>query len=112
MFGFMEMMGNYDDRKVDRYDSENGLEMVDTCSVTDGRKPFETAVEHPDYNDGEMIIVECYDTKEEAQKGHNKWAQLIKANNLPYVLTDCRNSEISQMCNEAGEPMSFERKDI
>lgn len=111
MFEYMEMLGNYEDRKIGRWDSEDGLKMVSTCSVTDGREPFETAVQHPSYNNGKMVIVECYSTKKEAVTGHDKWLKLILENNLPSVLTDCQNSKISQMCGDAECQMSFERKD-
>ena len=50
MFDYFSMAGNYDERKVGRWDSGDRLKMVSTCSVTDGRKPFETAIAHPAYN--------------------------------------------------------------
>lgn len=109
MFSFYGMASNYDDRKVDRWDNEDETQMVSTCSVTDGRKPYETAVMHPAYNEGKTVIVECYDTKEQAQVGHDKWKDLITSDKLPLTLTDCANSEISQMCDISDVPMSFEK---
>lgn len=35
MLGFMDMLGNYEDRKVGRYD--NGELIISTAFVTDGR---------------------------------------------------------------------------
>lgn len=105
------MVGNYDDRKVDRWVSDDSLKMVSTCSVTDGREPFETAFEHPAYNDGKMVIVECYSTKKDAKIGHDKWLKIMLGNNLPDVLVDCQNSEISQICGDFDAPMSFKKKD-
>lgn len=110
MFDFMNMLVNYEDRKIDRWNSEDGLQMVSTASVTDGRKPYETAVQHPDYNGGSMVIVECYDTKEQAQAGHDKWLNLVLTNKLPSALVNCGNSEISQLIGSLDGNMSFERK--
>ena len=44
--GLFEMMYNYDSRCVGRYESEDGKVMVSTALVTDGRKPYETAIRH------------------------------------------------------------------
>lgn len=90
MFGFLGMMGNYEARKVARYE-ENDI-LVSTCGVTDGRKPFETAVAHPDYNDGGIVVVESYSTKEKAQAGHDKWVKVMTSKDLPATLTDIINS--------------------
>ena len=98
MFEFLMDQGNYSDRKVDRYNGEEGV-MVSTAAVSDGREPFETAVQHPDYNEGKMVIVECYATKELAQVGHDKWQERVEKETLPKVLTDCQNSEVSQFCD-------------
>lgn len=105
MFGFMDMMGTYDDRKVDRY--EDGDIFVSTCSVTDGQKEYETAVAHPQYNGGSMVIVQMYDTREGAQQGHDEWVKTMTADELPNTLVDCNNSEISQMIGE----QSFDKEE-
>lgn len=109
MLNFANMAGNYENRKVDRWDSKDEGKMVSTAEVSDGRKPYETAVKHPGYNKGHMVIVECYATKEEAQIGHDRWEDLIKKGALPTVLEDCGNSEVSQLCDMAGCDMSFEK---
>jgi len=88
------MAGNYEERNVDTYD-ENGL-FIDTARVTDGRQPYETAVAHPNYNGGKMVIVEAYNTKKQARVGHNKWVKTMTAFPLPLELRDCHNSRISQ----------------
>lgn len=75
LFGFIEDMDNYKERVVDSY-KENDL-FVDTAAVSDSTKPFETAIAHPKYNDGKIVIVELYDTKEDAQVGHDKWLNLM-----------------------------------
>lgn len=106
--GMSEMLGNSKDRKVDRY--ERGDLFVSTVYVTDGRKDYETAVAHPDYNNGDIIIVECYDTKEEAQHGHNSWVVAMRDEPLPDKLTDCVNAEISQLLESAGGEMEHLRQ--
>jgi hypothetical protein len=95
-----EMMDTYEDRKVDCYESDTLL--ISTARVLDGDKPFETAVEHPDYNEGEMVIVEAYDTEEEAKSGHDRWVHCMTTD-PPEQLVDCRNSFISQVTCEEEE---------
>ncbi len=97
MFNFLGMMGNYEDRRVDCYDNEESDIFISTAEVTDGKYLYETAVAHPEYNDGELIIVEAYDIKEEAQNGHNKWVELMIGDNLPDLLRDCGNAGISSL---------------
>lgn len=94
MFNFFNMMGNYEDRKVDRFYNEDMT--IDTAQVSDGRQPYETGIKHFRYNDNRWVIVESYDTKEEAQEGHNKWVEFMTSGSLPEYLRDCCNSEIAQ----------------
>ena len=90
-------MGNYEERKVARW-PEEGDWVVDTCRVTDSDKPFETAVKHSSYNDGEMVIVEEYEDNESAQKGHDKWVKIMSANELPERLVDVSTCIASKFC--------------
>ena len=80
------MAGNYEQRKVDRFEKDGMT--IDTCSVTDAPHPFETGIEHPEYKYGSWCIVEYYDTKEEAQEGHNRWVAKMTAKELPEYLDD------------------------
>ncbi len=91
----LSMAGNYEARKVTRFEDADNLITVDTCSVSDGHHPYETGIEHPEYNGGLFIIVEAYDTIEDAQKGHDKWIEIITHEPLPVALEDCQNSEIT-----------------
>lgn len=109
MLEFLQDKETYEDRKVDRWDSGDKTKMVSTAAVSDGRKLFETAVKHPAYDDGKMIIVGCYDTKAEAQVGHDKWLDLMLTNKLPKVLSDCGNAKISQLIDLLDGVMEFER---
>lgn len=99
-----DMIGNYEERKVARYEKD-GL-FISTAMVTDGDDPYETAVAHPQYNDGIMVIVESYPTKAAAKRGHAKWLKRMTAKRLPKQLVDCRNSWASKLCGD----LVFERE--
>lgn len=101
MFGF-DMMGSYESRKVARLDGPNGV-MVGTALVTDGEHPYETAVAHPEYKCGEIIIVAAYDSKTDAQDGHDKWVGIMTGDPLPEHIAEIENSEISQLAGVGGE---------
>ena len=90
MFSFEKMIDNYKERKVDRL--EDGDLVIDTASVTDSKNPYETAIKHPSYNEGEWVIVETYKTKEEAIIGHKKWVDIMTSNILPRKLKDASTS--------------------
>ena len=89
----MATMGNYEDRKVaEKY--VDGPKMVSTCSVTDGALEFETAVAHPEFNEGQIVIVAAYATKEDAILGHELWTDLLKTDKLGDSLLDVDNAGI------------------
>lgn len=102
MFDFMSMAGNYEDRKVARDELEWGF--VSTAEVNDGVKPFETAVRSKlyarvdkPYQTDDMIIVEAYQSREEAAAGHTRWVAAMTGDNPPKELVDCCNSGVGQM---------------
>ena len=68
MFEFLMDMGNYEDRKIARTEYSDDF-FISTCRVSDGSHPFETAVCHPEYNYGKHVIVEFYDSEEDAEQG-------------------------------------------
>lgn len=105
MFDFLADIGTYESRRVGRYDDEKL--MVSTAGVSDGNYPYETAVRHPDYNNNQMVIVQAYDTKQEAEAGHAEWVERMTKEPLPEFLQDCQNSEVSQFL-EASD-LRFER---
>lgn len=92
MFGFLQDMGNYETRKVARYEDKEADLAISTARTSDGIKPYENAVCHPDYNNNSWIIAEGYDTRGEAQKGHEYWIKIMTAEKLPDSLTDCANA--------------------
>lgn len=107
MFSFLDMVDNYEQRKVARWEDEK--RMVDTAEVNDGAKRYETAFQHPEYNNNETVIVEAYDTKDEAMAGHAKWLKVMLEGPLPDTLIDCGNSEVSSLLDAFGGEMSFKR---
>ena len=78
MLNLFSMMGNYEDRKVDRF--ENDLFIVDTALVTDRGLSYETAIAHKDFNGGEWIVLGWRSTKEEAQKFHDEMVEHFLTN--------------------------------
>lgn len=108
MFGFLNA-APLDERKVEQWFSDDGKRMISTVRVNDGEKPFETAFEHPEYNDGSMVIVEAYDTREEAMDGHGRWLKIMLEGPLPDELTDCCNAGTAQLGNAFGMPISHKR---
>ena len=107
MFSFLQDMGNYDSRKVDR--SEYTWGFISTAEVSDGEMPYETAVRHKDYNGGDMVIVDKYDSSAQARVGHAKWVKTMMAKELPTELVDCNNSMISQLCIKMGGETTYKR---
>lgn len=95
MFNFLMMSDDYQDRVVDNY--TDGIFTIDTARVTDSEKDYETAVVHPKYNYGKCLIVETYDTKEQAQVGHTKWVELMTAETLPDKLVDVSSAGTAQL---------------
>ena len=102
MFGFLEEMINntHDERKVATYEKDGVF--VDTCAVNDSEQPYETAVSHPSYNDDKLIIVQMYDTKEQAQKGHKKWVKKMTTKELPKAIKDVSTSDVVDFAKALG----------
>lgn len=90
LFGLMGMMGNYEEREVDNF--KNDLFTVDTALVTDRSQPYETAVKHKNFNGDGWVTLEWSDTKEEAQKTHDKWVEFFQNNDVQEI-KDCYTGE-------------------
>lgn len=106
LFGFMGMADDYEQRKVARYDGEHL--QVSTAAVNDSDKPYETAVQHDDY-DRNMIVVESYDTREAALEGHKRWVTRMTTEPLPEKLVENGESGIAQLARMGGE-VAYPRK--
>lgn len=95
MFGFFNMTENYEERLIANdkiHDTE-----VDTVAVSDSDQPYETAIADPHYNKGKWVIVEMYDTKEEAKQGHNKWLNEVTNGSPPNELVDVSSCDIVKL---------------
>jgi hypothetical protein len=90
----------YEDHKkrLVEYTSINGAE-IDTCRVYDSKLPYETGIRHQAYNDGHWVIVEAYNTKEDAIKGHQRWVKLLY-NKLPENIVGIDHTEIGEIMNK------------
>jgi hypothetical protein len=83
-FGGIMFNNDYNERVVYN-DKFNGI-TVDTAYVRD-TGCFETGIVDKRYReDGGWMIVEEYDTKEEAKIGHQKWVKKLKSKNPPKTL--------------------------
>ena len=99
MFGFdpIDMLNTLEDRKIAQ--DKNTDCIIDTCAIPDSSKPYETAISHRYFNNCEWIVVELYDTKEDAIIGHVKWVQSFK-DGLPESLqdvSDCRVVKLAKI---------------
>ena len=85
MLNLFSMMGNYEERVVARFDSDEFS--IDTAYVTDREHPYETAIAHKKFHAGDWIILGWRDTKEEAQKYHDEMIQFFKDNpDIDYIV--------------------------
>lgn len=72
--------------------------IIDTAGgMDDSLHPYETAVSHPEYNNGDWVIVASYDTEDEAYKGHEKWIKIMTADSLPVELIDISTASIARL---------------
>ena len=92
------IMGNYEARLVANTEIDGGI--VDTCRVTDSHRQYETGISHPAYHDGLWVIVEGYDTKEQAALGHARWVAALAAK--PARLTDVSECGIARLADALG----------
>ena len=86
---------------------------VSTCQMFDTDNPYETAIKHPHYNDGNIIIVEEYATREQAERGHQKWLAIMRAPMLPAMIEDVSTAGVAKFGKQIGarpKHMIFERK--
>lgn len=98
--GFFSMADDYEQRAVARHEAD-GL-LVDTRRVTDSKHDYETAVSHPAYNDNKWVIVEVYETEEQAHTGHDKWVKVMTRPEPPARLFDVGTSGIKGLAEALG----------
>ena len=107
-FGYDDMIGNYEQRKVANHKDDNVT--VDTVRITDSDHNFETAVLSDEYKSGKWIVLEEYDTIEQAKVGHDKWVKIMTTEPLPETITDVSTSNVVNALREAGGQTEFKRK--
>ena len=90
IMGWDGMLNNYEERLI--ANTKNKDFTVDTVRVTDKDQPYETAVMDTHYYSDNWIIVERTDTKEDAQKMHNKWVAIMKSE--PDCLEDIDSRQV------------------
>ena len=111
IFDFLLDANDHPARQVATFIDDSRSLRVDTAIISDGEKPFETAVRHPRYDGGKWIVVEAYDTIGQAELGHKRWIATMTGE-LPESLADCGNSKIALLLKSAGEPLVFPRAPI
>lgn len=78
--------------RVALYDKDNVC--VSTVKAFDTGR-YETAVSHPKYSEGVLIIVQEYGLDlRPAQQGHDKWVKIMTSDPLPERLVDVSTSMI------------------
>lgn len=76
----LAMIGTYEDRLV-KNTKINGFE-IDTVKVLDRSWIYETAVCHKKYRNGNWIIVDSANTKDEAIRVHELWCEKLSKENI------------------------------
>lgn len=84
IYGTLTMRDNYEQRKM--YNYLDGNMCIDTAIITDKELKYETALQHDSFNEGEWIVLEATDIKEESEKIHNKWVEKLKDNKFTEVM--------------------------
>jgi hypothetical protein len=102
IFDFL-LSAPYEDRAVAHWSNDDESVIVDTCKVVDGTLPIETGVIHPEYNDGEWMIVEAYGSVEAALEGHERWVVMAQRDELPAVIADCCNAHCARFAADLSD---------
>jgi len=105
VFDFLNMIDNYDERKIARY--EKGDLIISTAEVSDTNTGYETAICHPKYNDGEWIIVQEYNSKIKAKKGHKIWVNRMTMKKLPPFLKDVSTLSLCRIIDKVEKDMGI-----
>ena len=78
LFSLLSTVNGEDDYKErlvardDKLDPDEIPFILDTVAVDDREWGYETAIQHPKFNDNEWIVIRGYGTKEEAKAGHEE----------------------------------------
>ncbi len=90
MLGLSGLFGDHTclERHEEHDDSGNLALIVSTVQASDTDHKYETAISHIDINPEQWVIVEEYDTLEEATTGHQKWIETMTGDEPPESLED------------------------
>jgi len=83
-------LGTQEERKIARFEgyTEGILLYVDTCAMYNSFAAFETAISYLKFNRGGWVIVQGYNTREQAVEGHEYWIKKLTTLPLPTSLFD------------------------
>jgi len=84
------MMNFYETKGKNPLNFKSKNFIVDTCFTPD-TGCWETGISSANFNECEWIIVDEYESKKEAEIGHEKWIKFMKTN--PKMLTDIHIDE-------------------
>jgi hypothetical protein len=101
LFGFLLDVGNYETRKIARDEFSWGF--ISTAKVFDSRAFAETAVKHPDYNGGKLIVVANYDSSTSAKLGHAAWVKRMTDKELPKKLVDVSQAGVAEFMDAVSD---------
>lgn len=125
MFGLPENIEEMSHEEIEAWREKERLERqiahdlvdggeLDTIMVKgeDNIKPYETALSHLYYNEGMWVILETYDTRDQAIEGHKKWLEIVKTKppSLVGTINSVTLSVLSALANVSAE-MVFPRID-
>ena len=100
-FGGMLYNRDYENRKVMRYGKDDEDLVIDTAYTPDTGY-YETGIIDKRYGTDDWIIVEEYETKKEALKGHNRWVKLMTGEKIPKELESVHEEGIFKLNEKYG----------
>lgn len=106
-------MFNIENTIVGKFNTDNLF--VSTVLAFDS-DVYETAIGSPYYNNGQLIIVETYESYSQAFKGHESWVKVMNREweELPEILKTSHSTFLSVFFELVGGQQTFEKmpKDI
>jgi len=95
------MFGDYTRlERYEEYDDGDLMLVVSTIRAGDTDHEYETAVSGTNISPGRWVIVEEYDTIEQAGAGHLKWIETMTGDNSPKSLDDVSTCWLKKLESE------------
>ena len=95
MLEFLNMLSNYNERKVARFEDKEKNITVSAAEVCDSEFKYEVAVKDRRYNNGSFFVVFSTDNRSVAEKEAKVWFDRMK-NNPPAEIIEDGQSEIAK----------------